>query len=330
MHFSYGVFHHRQVTTLRAARMTGPRKFEMLEVPDPQRESGEILVRITHVTICGSDLHEFRDRNPRSYPWDLGKPAHECLGRVLECEPESGYREGEMVLVRPPEGGLVEMAAVGPPDLISVEETGFDPDLVVMAQLLCTIVHCGKRLGNLVGKSVFILGQGPAGLTLTSMVRNLGAETIVTCDLVGERLEESKVRGADETIKGGLDLIERVGKLKSGGLYDVVIEAVGAQETVSQAPKLVDENGLIMFFGIPGEDVIIRPREFFGKQPTITTTEYPEHADFIHAIKLMVDGTIDMRRMVTHRIPFTDVQRGFDLADTRREGVLRVVLDMES
>jgi threonine dehydrogenase-like Zn-dependent dehydrogenase len=310
--------------------MTGPRKLEVLEVPDPQRKDGELLVKITRVTICGSDLHEFRNRTPRSYPWAPGNPAHECLGIILECEPDSEFSEGEMVLVRPPGGGLRELAAVRPSDIISVQDMGFDPDEAVMAQLLVTIVHCGKRLGNLVGKSVFILGQGPAGLTLTNMVKNLGAEFIVTCDLVKERLEESKVRGAHETILGGPDLIERLGEAGLADQYDVVIEAVGAQETVSLAPKLVKLNGFIMFFGIPGHDVIIRPRDFFGKQPTITTTEYPNDEDFKHAIKLMSDGRFDMARMVTHRIPFTEVQRGFDLADTREDGVLRVVLDMES
>ena len=310
---------------MRAARMTGPRELEMMEIPDPMRKDGELLVRLTRVTICGSDLHEFRGRTPRPYPWTPGKPAHECLGRIVECDRDSGFSEGEMVLVRPPEGGLREMVSVGPSNLISVEHTGFDPDLAVMAQLLGPVVHCSKRLGNLVGKSVFILGQGPAGLTLTSMVRNMGAGTIHTCDLVEGRLEESRSRGADRTFEGGPDLVERV-----GGEYELVIEAVGDPETILQAPGLVRLNGFIMLFGLPGEDAVLRPREFFGKQLTITTTEFPDGEDFRDAVNLMSDGLFDMNSMITHRMPFSDLQEGFELADSRADGVLRVVLDMES
>ena len=309
---------------MRAARMTGPRELEMVEIPDPVRKDGELLVRLTRVTICGSDLHEFRGRTPRSYPWTPGKPAHECLGRILECDGDSGFEEGEMVLVRPPEGGLREMTSLEPSNLISVEHAGFDPDLAVMAQLLGPVVHCSKRLGNLVGRSVFILGQGPAGLTLTSMVRNMGAGTIHTCDLVEARREESRFRGADRVYEGGPDLVKRVGRK-----YDLVIEAVGDRETIAHAPGLVGLNGFIMLFGLPGEDAILRPREFFGKQLTITTTEFPDEDDFRDAIKLMSDGLVDMNRMITHRLTFDDVQSGFELADSRAEGVLRVVLDME-
>jgi L-idonate 5-dehydrogenase len=216
-----------------------------------------------------------------------------------------------------------------PSDLVSVEGLGLDPEVAVMAQLLGPVVHCCRRLGNVVGRSIFVIGQGPAGLTLTRMVRKMGAGTIVTADLVEERLDASLRFGADRALHGRSDLLEEARDETGGELFDLVIEAVGDQETVSIAPMLAKKMGMVVFFGLPGEDTTLTPRLFFGKQLHITTSEYPQPEDFEHALGLMASGYIDMTPMVTHMLPFGNVQEGFDLADTRRDGVLRVVLNME-
>jgi L-iditol 2-dehydrogenase len=313
---------------MRAARMVAPRKLEMIEIPDPVRNKGEVLVRLIRITICGSDLHDFRGRTPRDYPWDPGRPAHECLGRVVEEDPDLPFREGQMVLVRPPEGGLRELAGVTPENLCPVGEGIRDPDLAVMAQLLAPVLHGCKRLGDIQGKTVFVLGQGPAGLTLTDLIKGMGARSIVTADLVPERREESLRRGADESLEGGPGLLGRVAET-GRQCFEVVVEAVGDQETIELAPHLACEMGSLLFFGLPAENATLRLRSLFGKQLRMTTSEYPERADFLMALKLIADGRIDMGRMITHRLPFDEVQEGYELADTREDGVLRVVLNME-
>ncbi len=107
------------------------------------------------------------------------------------------------------------------------------------------------------------------------------------------------------------------------------MEAVGDQETVNLAPMLAREKGMVLFFGIPDFGTTLAPRSFFGKQLHLTTSEYPERPDFLRALRMMSNGDIDMERMITHRLSFSEVQRGYELADTRAGGVLRVVLNME-
>ncbi len=220
------------------------------------------------------------------------------------------------------------MAVAQPSDLLSVEGIALEPDTITMAQLLAPVVHCSKRLGTVAGQTVLIIGQGPAGLTLTNVIKNMGADLIVTCDLIDERLQESLRRGADRVIRGGPNLAKIIEKATEGSLFDLVIEAVGEDETVTIATRFARKYGRVVFFGLPGEDTTLRIREFFGKQLLLTSSEYPEQEDFREALRMMTSGQIDMAGMVTHKLPFDEVQRGFELADSRKEGVLRVVLDM--
>jgi len=314
---------------MRAARMVAPRRLEIIEIPEPVRAPGQMVVRLTRVTICGSDLHEFRGRTPRNYPWAPGNPAHECLGRIVETEPSFPFREGEAVLVRPEGGGLRDLGVTTLKDLYSIEGTGLAPDVAVMAQLLAPALHACKRLRNVRGKTVFIIGQGPAGLTLTNLIRGMGPGMLVATDLVPERLEESLARGADEAIPGGENLLKKAQEISGNRMFDVVVEAVGDQETINLAPTLAREKGMVLLFGIPDFGTTLTPRSFFGKQLHITTTEYPERSDFLQALRMLSKGDIDMEGMITHRLPFSEVQRAYELADARADGVLRVVLNME-
>jgi L-iditol 2-dehydrogenase len=309
--------------------MTGPKMLRIVDIAEPTREPGEVLVRLTRATICGSDLHEFRNRAPREFPWHPGSPGHECLGVVLGAEAGAGLGEGDTVLVRPKGGGLREIGVADPEYVIPVPD-GLGPNEAVMAQLLGPVIHCCKRLPNLVGARVFIIGQGPAGLTLTNMVRRLGAGTIVTSDLVEHRRRTSIWRGADRSLPGDSEVLAKARALTGGRLFDLVIEAVGDQATLELATELARQEGTVMLFGLPGEDAPMYPRRFFSKQIHLTTTEYPDRVDLERALEMIASGHIEMDSMVTHVLPFGEVQRGFELADSREDEVLRVVLDLEA
>jgi len=314
---------------LIAAQMKAPMKMEMVDCPPPRKRGGFLLIRMLGVTICGSDLHVYRGRQPhQGFPLPPGKPAHECVGRVVE---EGGARspsEGELVLVRPPEGdGLKELIAVPPDRLFQAEEFRLGLEEALMAQLLAPVVHCCRILGGIFGQRVFLLGQGPAGLTLTNMMRRMGASRIVTTDLVPERRRESLRRGADESLPPGGDLVAKARESNQGELFDLVIEAVGDQSTISMAPRLARSRGTVMFYGLPGQ-ASLNPSEYFSKQLRLLTSEGPTERDFRQAMGMIARGDIDLVSMITHRLPFQEAPRGFALAESRKEGVLRVVLDL--
>lgn len=256
-----------------------------------------------------------------------GKPAHECMGRVIECEANAGFRPGEIVLVRPPQAdGLKELVAVTPTDLYHTRGSGVKPDQALMSQLLAPVVHCCKRLGSVRERSVFIIGQGPAGLVLTSMMKLGGAALIATSDLLDSRLRESLRRGADQAVKPGPNLLSKASDLSNGTMFDLVIEAVGDDETIPLAPRLAKERGTVMFFGLPSAEARLTLVDFFSKQLHLTTTEFPDASDFDQAMSMIRKGEIDVASMITHRFPFSQAPAAYQLADERSAGVLRVIL----
>ena len=311
-----------------------PKEFKPIEIPEPKGGQNLVKVKILRITVCGSDLHVYRGRRPHPpFPLVVGKPAHECLGRAMAKDPRGRFEKGEIVVVRPPQSdGLKEFMAIPSEHLYPVKPYGLEEELdeAVLASLIAPVVRCARILGNVVGKSVFIIGQGPAGLMHTEMVRRMGARFVGAADLLEYRLEESRKRGADATVNASSDDVVEAGRELTGGdLFDIVIEAVGSAQTIEMAPMLARPEGMVVFYGLPGEDAFLRPYRYFSKRLLMRTSEFPEKRDFELALKMIAEGEIDLKSMITHVLGFGEVPRAFELADEKEERVLRVVISVD-
>ncbi len=304
---------------------------EIEEIEGPEPNPREILLDMERVTICGSDLHKYRGRQPcDEFPLRPGKPAHECLGRVRDPGPSSDITKGDLVLVRPPHAdGLRETMSVPPHSIIPLINQDMNTDMAVMAQLVTPPIHCCRRLENVMGKSTFIIGQGPAGLTLASLLRQMGASPLFASEPLEYRRRESE-RICDRCLSPGKNLVREALEANDGLGYELVIEAVGKPDTIALAPRLAGDGGTVMLYGLPGEKASMKPLEFFSKQLRLTTTEGPTKSDFILAQEIIDQGIVDVERMITHRLPFREAPLGFSLADSKAQEVLRVILEFEN
>ncbi|MBT7549931.1 MAG: alcohol dehydrogenase catalytic domain-containing protein, partial [Gemmatimonadetes bacterium] len=82
---------------MRAAQLTAPRQWELIETDKPEPVDGQILVRMERVAVCGSDQPPFCGVH-KGYPQPIGTTGHEGLGIVEAC-PSGRYQEGERVLL---------------------------------------------------------------------------------------------------------------------------------------------------------------------------------------------------------------------------------------
>jgi threonine dehydrogenase-like Zn-dependent dehydrogenase len=95
---------------MKAARIVGPRQFEILQAEMPSLKPGEVLVHMEHLSICGNDLRTYDRVLPEeTYPLAVGAPCHECFGVVEESQ-DDRIKPGQRVIALT--GGLVEYAAV--------------------------------------------------------------------------------------------------------------------------------------------------------------------------------------------------------------------------
>jgi len=319
---------------LRAVEISGPREARLIEVPEPGVDDGRVLVRMRKVAICGSDLPYFTGStfHVESYPLEPGRVGHECIGVVEESAvPE--FSPGDVVLVLPPSAaGLVDYISVGPHQLVKLPADE-DPDRILMTQVLGTVVHCCYKLDNVVGQTVAIVGQGPIGLLFSGMMRNLGARKIIGIDLLDYRLEKSLEMGATHTVNAGRsDPVEAVREITDGGMADTVIEAVGSEETVNTSIDMASHGGLVVIFGVPKVEFTgVRLDDFLRKELRMMASVGPDREkDYKFALELILQGRIDVSKLITHHIPFSEIQHAYEIAAERLDGAIKVVVDIDS
>jgi alcohol dehydrogenase len=259
------------------------------------------------------------------------------MGTVVAC-PSGRYAEGERVLLygfdRPlfqeyclarDDGGCIRLPAEG------------DPEALLMSQLFGTVLHAFYKLGNLIGLDAVVLGQGPVGQLFNAALRNLGARRIIGVDPLAHRRELSSRMGATHALAPGDDLRERVLGLTDGELPQLVVEAVGMEASFHIAADLVRRGGTLLYFGVPNKEegrgvMSLNFLKMFSNEVRIVTSVGPDpHADYTTALQWITEERIDVRPMISHVLPFEQIQRAFEMAfdDPAPERACKVVLSFE-
>ena len=239
---------------MKAARINGPKQFEILDVDMPDLQDGQCLIKLESWSVCGSDIrHAYGPVHPEEdYPMRTGGPCHECAGTIVESRSDK-FREGQRVIVLPGmdgPGGLVEYIAGQTERMIALPDEG-DISEWVMCQPSGTVLYSCQQMGTILGKRVLVVGQGSIGLSFTAICARAGAKQVIATDLFDYRLEYSKRFGATHTInpsKQNLD--EAVAEITNGQGADISVEAAGYPDTLETALRLVNGGGKVIIFGI--------------------------------------------------------------------------------
>ena len=318
---------------MRAARLVAPRQWEILELEKPQPSADRMLVRLERSAVCGSDKPQYCGISP-SYPLSPGTPGHEGLGIVESC-PCGVYEEGERVLLWGADRGLFQEYVLAPTQGCIRLPKDLDLEVVLMSQLLGTVVHCFYKLGNVINQKVVVIGQGSVGQLFNATLRNLGAKQIIGVDPLEYRLEVGRQMGATHAINPDAeDVAKAVAEITGGEMADMVVEAVGMESTFNLCSRLVRRNGTMVYFGIPNKEnaegvMALRFMEMFNKEVRLITTVGPNPLqDYAIALDWIVQGRLDVRPMITHVLPFEEIQRGFFMAfdEPEKHRAIKVVL----
>ena len=320
---------------MRATRLAGPKRFESVQAELPHLQDGHVLINLQRVSICGSDLRIYDRVLPEEqYPLPVGRPCHECAGVVVESR-DDAYRPGQRVIVLPTTAnGLMEYIAEPPSRLIPLPDHG-DLSTLLMCQPVGTVMYSCQRIGSVLGKRVVILGQGAIGLAFTQWMAQQGARQVIVTDLLDYRLEAARRAGATHTINAAQeDVAAAVAEITHGEMADVVVEAVGRPETANLIWDLVRKLGLVALFGLPHDEETFpfRYNAMMDKLPTIVVTvgaRTPDPTQHIEeCVDLVAQGRLDLSHMVTHRLPFDQVQRAYDMYSDKLDNVIKVVLEL--
>ncbi len=292
---------------------------------EPAPSSGEELVRVTAVGLCGSDLHWFEDggigEDRIVDPFVLG---HEMGGVIA-----TGAREGERVVIEPANlcgecdtcraghgnlcqqvqfcghyptpGGLSTFLAWPSPLLIPIPDT-IEGDRVALLEPLGIALHAIDLGQFQKGMSAGVYGCGPIGLFLIRALRAAGAATIQASDPLPHRLEAALASGADDVRLTPVD--GQPEGVKNWGPVDVAFEAAGENAAVETALHTVRTGGRVVVVGIPPTDRTSFPASL-GREKGITVflSRRMKQHHMHQAIDLVDRGAVDLSGLITSRYP---------------------------
>jgi threonine dehydrogenase-like Zn-dependent dehydrogenase len=321
---------------MKAAQIVAPRKYAILDVAEPDLASqapGSLLIRTGRTALCGSDMPSFSLEEPAShYPRTPGVSMHECIG-VVAASRSRAFREGDPVLAVPRGmAGLAEYFLAD--DSATVALPRYErQDHLLMSQPLGTVVWACRKLGNLLNHDAVVVGQGPMGLLMAHMLSNLGARNVIVTDLLDYRLAVAPKMGATHTINSAKeDAAAVVAEITKGRMADLVIEAVGhGCDTINDCLDLVKRGGTLVAFGVPDNKMYnFRFSDFFRKNVHFIGSVGQEiHADVPLAMEMIMQGRIEVAPIITHRLPFTEAQRGFELSLHKREQAIKIIFEYD-
>ncbi len=321
---------------MKALQVVHSRSFDQVQIPIPRlpaEEDDRILVRTAWVSMCGSDIPFFAgNKRFRSYPLPPGAPIHECVGEVIESRSDQ-FQPGDCVLAIPDgDQGLAEYFLARTSKAVILDPDLDDFGAACIIQPLSTVLNAMDRFGPLQEKSFAVVGLGSIGLFFVWLAAKSGASSVVGIDPCADRCRMAETLGATQTFCcRGLEMVHRARAAPNEWEPpDICIEAVGHQmDTINDCLELVRKNGTVAAFGVPDHAVYALEYEtFFRKNALLMATVTPDWTEYLaKARDIYMASMEELKRFVTHRLPFRDAEKAFTMYERHEEGLVKAILD---
>ena len=271
-----------------------------LEIGDPG--PGEVQVENTACGICSWDLQTFRTGSDSGF---AAPPGHEGIGYVSKLgEGVTGIEVGQRVVG----GGFGRLRNSPVNRLYKVPDSNLadqhwivEPVSCVVTGMDCCELKAGQRLA--------MVGCGFMGLMMIQGLRGVGADQLIALDVDDNRLKLAMDFGATECHNVTGSNFEEVKVDLSQRGIDVVVDTSGAQSGLDLATAIVKRAGLINLFGwIKGTQATFNPSTWHGKAISIVNSSpaAQKRDPFPAAIRLIHNGLIDLKPLVTHVVPIEE------------------------
>ncbi|NGP45068.1 zinc-binding alcohol dehydrogenase family protein [Bacillaceae bacterium SIJ1] len=323
-----------------------------VSAPIPERNTGEALVRVHHIGVCGTDLHAYKGRQPYfAYPRVLG---HELSGVIEEVCDDSAFQSGDRVTVMPylycdncsackrgrvncceslqvmgvhVDGGMQEWITVPERHLIKVPE---DIDLAhaSLIEPLSIGAHAIRRANLQKEDTVLVIGGGPIGLGVMAFAKEKGAH-VIAMDMNERRLQFCQTWAqVDETILAGDNPKEQLLAATGGLLPTTVLDATGNVSSMNQSFSYASHGGQVVFVGLVKDHIHFYHPDVHKKELSLHMSRNATFEDFRNVMSSLENGSIDLSSYITHRAPLEEVPERFDQWLNPESEVIKAVIDV--
>jgi threonine 3-dehydrogenase len=325
------------------------------DVPEPRIGINDVLIRVKRASICGTDVHIYNwdDWARRTIPVPM-VVGHEFVGEIVEVGSNvSDFFPGQIVsgeghvvcgrcrnclagrrhlcahtsgvgVNRP--GCFAEYIAL-PMSNVWVHWPHVDLDVASVFDPFGNAVHTALSF-DVLGEDVLITGAGPIGLMAAAVVRHAGARFVAVTDVNPYRLELAQRMGAtmavDVRTKKLSEVQQELG-MKEG--FDVGLEMSGSPQAFRDMLANMSHGGKIALLGIPTQNFEIDWRTVIFSMITVKGIYGREMYETWYKMTVMLQSGLDIRPVITHRLPFAEFEEGFRTMKDGRSG--KVILNLE-
>jgi len=336
---------------MKAARVHEPGKIVVEDVPIPELNDEDILIRVHRAGICGTDVGVLHGYASARYPVTLG---HEFSGTIAQLGRAAlaDFREGEPVIAaggwgcgkcslcrqgrglyckdrvslgRNADGCMAEYVKVHRRAVYRMPENVSFDEAQNTVNIACS-VRAFKKVPLLLGKTVAVFGPGNAGLIMLQLLKMAGAHEAVMVGTRDFRLEMAKTFGAGFVVNvNRQDPVQAMMDRFPEGI-DVVVEASGNARVLQQCFEVVRPNGAVVVFGIFSEKIDdFDPSFLYTKEPIIYGSKGAAGA-FEQALMLLEEKRLQILSMITHRFALEDTAAAFKVFEDKVPEALRIVI----
>jgi L-gulonate 5-dehydrogenase len=314
------------------------------------KSPADVLIKVQRVGICGSDIHIYHGKNPFAvYPRVWG---HEFVGEVLETGTAvQTTRPGDPVVVEPIiacgtcyacrqgrpnvceklqvmgvhiDGGCQEYIVV-PAANVHVLPPGLPWDEAVLIEPFTIGAQAAYRGNIQKGDLVLVLGAGTIGLTAIQMAKLAGAQ-VIAVDIVDDKLDYAKSRGADYTIHAAREkVVERLREISGGMMANVVVDAVCSKQSFEDAVEYCSAAGRLVELSFNETPSNIAPVRIIKNEISVCgsrlqTKRFPVVIDYIKR------GNLPLAGFVTRSYPIDQMAQAFDYVETNSAALRKVII----
>lgn len=344
---------------MKAAVMMEPGKIEMVEKDIPSIKENELLIKIKHVGICGSDVHYYEHGKIGDFvvekPIILG---HECAGEVVEVGSSvKSLKIGDLVALEPGipcgkcefcktgrynlcpdvvfmatppyDGAFVEYIAY-PEDMCFKLPKGMDTVEGALIEPLAVGFHAANQADAHIGQSAVVLGAGCIGLVTLMALLARGVKEVYMVDLIDVRLQKAVEVGAKKVFNAKeVDAVEEIMQITNGQGVDMVFETAGSKVATQQTADLVKRGGKVVLVGMAANPVIEYDLgKLLAKEASLNTI-FRYRNIYPSAVKAVGEKSIDVKQIVTDTFGFSEVGKAIQYNIEHKADTVKIVIDMD-
>ncbi len=339
---------------MRAAELTAPHTFRLVEMPIDDPGPGQVQVRVEAVGVCGSDLHAYCEGavggTPNVYPMVLG---HEPAGSIVKTGAGvTGLAAGDRGALEPAlycyhcefclsgrHNVCANLRFLSTPrhpgffrEFVNLPVGNFLPIPATMpyadaalAEPLAVAMHSLHQASISPGETVAVIGAGPIGLLTIAALRAAGAGRIWAVEPLAHRRELARLIGADAVIEpeeAAKEILDATGQRG----VDCAIDCAAKEHTMIQAMEITRNAGRIALTGIHSTALVsIDGSTMRRKELTIFNVRRSNH-ETEEALELLQEHGEWFAPMLTHTRQMDQLDEAFGIASEYRDRVGKMIV----